>query len=114
LPLSILYTIGSFEGVFELFLAEFAIAVLVQKVDEIDDFLLGRGVLLTHVQQRVLDQPLHFLLVQHVVVVGVVLLEKEMNRLLNLFSGVAQFVILRVSLLLHVLAIERGKGTLGL
>lgn len=46
--------------------------------------------------------------------VRVVLLEQEMNRLLNLFSGVAQLVVLRVSLLLHVLAIERGEGTLGL
>lgn len=70
--------------------------------------------LLPHVQQRVLNQSLHFTLVQHVVVVGVVLLENEVHRLLNLISGIPQLVVLLIGSLLHVLAVQSTKRPLWL
>ena len=52
---SVLYTVGPLEGILQLLPAEFAIVILVHRVYELDNLQLRRDVLLTHVQQRVLD-----------------------------------------------------------
>lgn len=68
--------------------------------------------LLAHVKQGVLDQFVHFLPVQIIIVVRVVLLEDKAHCFLNLFSGVPQLVVIYVALVLHVLTVESCKRPL--
>ena len=64
---------------------------------------------LTHMKERVLNQFFDFSSVQQVVMICIVFFEYVVHCLLNLISGISQFVIFFICLVLHKFAIEGRK-----
>ena len=106
---SILNTVRSLEGIFQFLTTEFTIVILVHGINEFDDLELWRNVTLTHMKERVLNQFFDFSSVQQVVMICIVFFEYVVHCLLNLISGISQFMIFFICLVLHKFAIEGRK-----
>lgn len=110
--ISILNFVCPFKCLFQLLPTKLSIIIFVHRVNKLNNFELSWFVSITHMKQRTFNKQSDLVSIQEIVVIFIVFLENESNCLLNLFSGIAQFVVLTVSFVLHEFTVKSGKGTL--